>query len=568
MKNKDRLILQEVGSSIYLDDCLLFNADDLITGSYFMQKVVGPSVRNLQLARDEYEQSLCDFNKLLHAYPKYLRKAKRMHKEHQENFRRQLFRWPKEVEQHRKVQECKNNSLTLWVNSGSISELFETSKEKGLNEFCNVGRPLALRTLLQLVWGEYQHKLRYTRKMARAIVTTKNLYDTEERNSIFLSIGWTEETAKVNVAQKLLALSSAPPPRPCPPGRFRPLMLPQQPPRKPNYMSRPQLPPHVEVALQVWHNSSWEKRLEECNWYASADNWKETVQQRPHNQELTYLLDAYKDFVNNVTKYRTSGWEERKCLANPYNGYGKLAISPSLRRASMDWYLYNKDTRGSSFVVSSPPWISRVKEWQPQRLRYDRWFIRPYWPTSDEYKLTEQLRHEFVQAGFNATESLPKLLISEELQKGEMTPDTCGNYFPVERSVVLYDRVLMHAPHVLKASITDCRALTYIHEMAHWFTHAVPHWDTGVWKLHDFNATDNNVIEGLAQLMTYWCIRESPALLSLFLRWDTNLPAEYQAWQKFRNHTHASIIHAIIRMRTLRRPAQLADLVEFSLQEK
>lgn len=528
--------IQEVSDRTYVDDTILFNSGDLLPGHYrtavidpYIAGTIGPKMEQARYLRLQQSKKR-EYDQEVKKYPK---KMIFWH-----NAQQQLL-----LKQQRNLTKS-DKFLDNWIKNGNL---------RALGSALRTNIP-GQRKLIKLIVEAYGKILifRTARREAEAfcadlvkVATYKGNNSAEEVHCIelFRKFGWVNVSDRQRVVDRIRnTIRNA--------SRLTPLPQPSAPRFNPPPLPRLAPPEYVDLPLVV----------QAAMWTGSPDG----IEKRPRQRELTYLLETYNAF-SSILKSRGNRYRE-----DPRGGYGKLSPYLSLTRATMDWYLYHKDANGAKFLVPHPLWIPAI-EWQQSRAEYDRWFARPYLPTTSEFELTEQLRNEFVQAGFCAWHSLPTLVITEELVKprsyfdGMITPDYCGKYFSRARKIVLYDRVLWMAAESLDAKVEDCRLLVFVHEMAHWITHDMPHWAIDSWPLRKFDATDTYVLEGLAELMTYWCVSKSDVLRTLFLKWHARLPktSPYRAWEQFQHHEHDKVIRAIVEMRKLRRPATLKDLIDF-----
>ncbi|MEI7437640.1 MAG: hypothetical protein WCL16_12625, partial [bacterium] len=103
----------------------------------------------------------------------------------------------------------------------------------------------------------------------------------------------------------------------------------------------------------------------------------------------------------------------------------------------------------------------------------------------------------------------------------------------------------------------DLRAVVLIHEIGHWITHRMPQ---GEWLLQHFDATNTNVHEGWAQLLTFWVAAEVEGKFkTAFEKLNLKQSPPYHVFEDFTGIDHNKIMGTLPGLRGLGRGAFRVD---------
>ena len=142
-----------------------------------------------------------------------------------------------------------------------------------------------------------------------------------------------------------------------------------------------------------------------------------------------------------------------------------------------------------------------------------------------------------------------------------------GLYSP-RQGILLYERGLrwVAAHHFLDRSVLQ--SVVLIHECGHWLTHMLPKPGTRAWPEELYLATQPEVHEGWAQLMTAWVARVAHQgcasvprndFESTFEVLNRHQSAKYHVYRQFESLCPTRVMQTLEWLRQLYRPASLAD---------
>lgn len=104
------------------------------------------------------------------------------------------------------------------------------------------------------------------------------------------------------------------------------------------------------------------------------------------------------------------------------------------------------------------------------------------------------------------------------------------------------------------------RAVVLVHEVAHWVSHLLPKSGILPWPKEHYIATETDIHEGWAQLITWWIIHEvGGELQDTFEKLNRTQSSSYRIYQRFINKPATLVIGSLEELRNLGRPAKLED---------
>jgi len=142
-----------------------------------------------------------------------------------------------------------------------------------------------------------------------------------------------------------------------------------------------------------------------------------------------------------------------------------------------------------------------------------------------------------------------------------------GLYLSHEKKIVLYLLGIRWAAEQLERRmnksrskiIEDLTTIVLVHEIGHWITHQMPTKNYEEWEQEYYDTTSENVHEGWAQLITYWCIQNNPDLLTTFQELNRNQSAPYHQYKDFVSYPENKVIASLDELRGLERGASVQD---------
>jgi len=137
-----------------------------------------------------------------------------------------------------------------------------------------------------------------------------------------------------------------------------------------------------------------------------------------------------------------------------------------------------------------------------------------------------------------------------------------NNYFRklYKGTIILFDRGLSWSAKNHNFDKVLLQSIVLIHEFAHWITHLLPHKKSREWILHEFDNTEENVKEGLAELITWWIVNnEGGELKQIFEELNKCQSYPYKVYEHFISYEIDKIMDSLIFMRNLKKPSVLKD---------
>ena len=139
-----------------------------------------------------------------------------------------------------------------------------------------------------------------------------------------------------------------------------------------------------------------------------------------------------------------------------------------------------------------------------------------------------------------------------------------GTYDARTSMIRLYLRDMGQCADFLRVSPEHLEAVVLIHEAAHAVVHLGTDADDRPFDTQRFLDVDSGACpsllhEILAQLLTWWAIREKANLHETFSRLNQHQPNEYHAWEEFKNRTREQIRSALLEIRAKRASPTLDD---------
>jgi len=108
------------------------------------------------------------------------------------------------------------------------------------------------------------------------------------------------------------------------------------------------------------------------------------------------------------------------------------------------------------------------------------------------------------------------------------------------------------------------QAIVLLHEIGHWITHQLPKNTSPGWETNLYVATEKNVHEGWAQLITYWVLDKiGGEIKDIFDDLSNHQSSPYKVYEKFIRKNMDSVLNSLEALRNLKWPARLTDWENF-----
>ena len=145
-----------------------------------------------------------------------------------------------------------------------------------------------------------------------------------------------------------------------------------------------------------------------------------------------------------------------------------------------------------------------------------------------------------------------------------------GYYVANEQKIVLLRKDIEKMAEVIAGEmdmdvpVSSLRAIVFIHELGHYYTHRLPLWTTSAYSTELFNRSDEFVLEGWAQLFAVWALKQSPRQMDIFLHLLTKQSCPYHVFKEYDKDFDGKwdmgdLLHSLDRLRQLTSPATKAD---------
>jgi hypothetical protein len=109
-----------------------------------------------------------------------------------------------------------------------------------------------------------------------------------------------------------------------------------------------------------------------------------------------------------------------------------------------------------------------------------------------------------------------------------------GVYYPEQKTIKLFTKCIEVVAKKLSISEQELQDVVLLHEFGHWITHKLPYEEQREWG--DFcNCHNHDVLEGWAQLLTWWVVKDIPKLKNAFCKLNNKQSPPYQVWKQFEN---------------------------------
>lgn len=166
-------------------------------------------------------------------------------------------------------------------------------------------------------------------------------------------------------------------------------------------------------------------------------------------------------------------------------------------------------------------------------------------------------------------------IILEYAKKIITIEELLGVYIPSDKQIILYDRGIDWFAAMENLDKNLLRAVVLVHEIGHWVTHVLPKYPKCKslilnfiaqlpgfleWPLKNYIATDEEVHEGWAQLITWWIVNDTGGELKrTFEKLNQNQSSPYLVFKKYTGYDVKRVMDSLEKLRNLGRPAKLSD---------
>lgn len=135
-----------------------------------------------------------------------------------------------------------------------------------------------------------------------------------------------------------------------------------------------------------------------------------------------------------------------------------------------------------------------------------------------------------------------------------------GAYTATHQQITLFADGIRWCAAELSLHEAELRLVVLAHEFAHWLVHSLPAKDAAVFPLDQYEKTEEQLHEMLAQLLTFWlCQRTAPSFEAAFDKLNKRQGPLYTEYRRFKDIDRGAIIKAIIKARQRGIPSTLAD---------
>ncbi|EKD28389.1 MAG: hypothetical protein ACD_79C00315G0001 [uncultured bacterium] len=162
-----------------------------------------------------------------------------------------------------------------------------------------------------------------------------------------------------------------------------------------------------------------------------------------------------------------------------------------------------------------------------------------------------------------------------------------GLYTPQNETITIFEKAIKWVNKHRNVNENSLREIVYIHELAHWISHKLPHPNSPEWRLRDYIITDTFVHESWAQLLTYWGVKyislkyKNKNLEEIFLKfWSPLTSIDEKDIQKLKNRWFAlyrfygrineikpdrktEVFESLIELRKIKNGAHIEEWINF-----
>jgi hypothetical protein len=134
-----------------------------------------------------------------------------------------------------------------------------------------------------------------------------------------------------------------------------------------------------------------------------------------------------------------------------------------------------------------------------------------------------------------------------------------GVYIPTRRQIILYERGIAWSHQQNPRALQRLFDVVLVHELAHWITHQLAMVGTETWRDGFFDRTEDDVLEGWAQLITWWIIKNDASLRQSFLTLNLVQPLAYHIYKRYEKLDLRTMLLSLEQLRLLDHPAHMRE---------
>lgn len=160
-----------------------------------------------------------------------------------------------------------------------------------------------------------------------------------------------------------------------------------------------------------------------------------------------------------------------------------------------------------------------------------------------------------------------KLVDNHDEEEGDLfdTENLLGYYIPAKQEINLVELGIQWCAKELNIDVDRLREIVFIHELGHYMQHKMPCYQTQEWQydLYISSYTPKDLLEGWAQLMAAWVVKDKKDYSHVFQSLVAVQSAPYQVFKNYERDSYRRILNSLDGLRQLGRPAKLTDWETF-----
>jgi len=152
------------------------------------------------------------------------------------------------------------------------------------------------------------------------------------------------------------------------------------------------------------------------------------------------------------------------------------------------------------------------------------------------------------------------MIYRDETYNSSSDFERMGYYVAEDRKIVLLRNKIHEATTEMNVPENILRAVVFVHELGHYYSHCLPLWKTESWKTGLFSGTSSVVLEGWAQLFALWAVESNRECSDVFFRLLQDQSYVYHVFEKYaRKWSPEELLHSLDGLRELDYPATVND---------